>query len=224
MTVIADLLTLERAVYRRCAPGQPPSVLQLANRRKRARLGTGLVAAVALPPHIGGFTLQVLELAHVWSDRGDSDIDLSDILALAAAVHMFMKLNPPHASRTAHSDWSTSHQARPMTFQFCTRRGPSSRLPAPSSIFWKFWALSLQPARTPAAWVQILTRRLSLPQQQQSPQPPHPLAVPSAAVSGCGHQLAVAHVQSFPTASQVGATAWFVSAVLWIRLCIFAAH
>ena len=218
--VIADLLTLERAVYRRCAPGQPPpSVLQLANRRKSARLGTGLVAAVALPPNTGGFTLQVLDLAHVWSDRGDSDIDLSDILALAAAVHIFMKLNPPLpqgtparfpncSQRLEHFSPGTS----PMTFQFCTQRGPSSRLPAPSSIFWKFWALSLQPVRTPAAWVQIIRHRLSLPQQQQLLQPPHPLAVPSAAVTGCAHQLAVAHVQSFSfsmgsTASQVGATA-----------------
>ena len=46
--VIGDLLNVERAVYRRCTPGQLPlSVLQLADRAKCARLLTDLVAAFA---------------------------------------------------------------------------------------------------------------------------------------------------------------------------------
>ena len=42
-----------------------------------------------LPPHTSRFTLQV---------RSDSEADVSeldDILALAAAVHMFIQVNPP---------------------------------------------------------------------------------------------------------------------------------
>ena len=80
---------------RRCAPSQPPlSVLQLANRRKCVRFSTDLVAASALPHHTGGFTLQLWDLAHTWSDRDDNDIDMSDILAWEAAVYMFIKLGP----------------------------------------------------------------------------------------------------------------------------------
>ena len=55
----------------------------MANRRQSARLLTDLVA---LPPHTGGFTLELLDLAHIWSVRGDNDIDLSDILALTSSV------------------------------------------------------------------------------------------------------------------------------------------
>ena len=68
--VIADLVILERAIYRRCTPGQPLlSVLRLANRQKCACLLTELIVVVALPLHTGGFTLQLLDLAHTWSDR-----------------------------------------------------------------------------------------------------------------------------------------------------------
>ena len=75
--VIADFLALEGANYRRCAPGQ------LANRGKSARLLTDLVAVFALPLHTSGFDPSTLGPG---SDRGDNDIDLSDILALVAAV------------------------------------------------------------------------------------------------------------------------------------------
>ena len=67
--VIGDSLALDQAIHWRCAPGQPPlSALQLANRRKSARLLTDLVAVFALPPHTCGFTLQRLDLPHTWSD------------------------------------------------------------------------------------------------------------------------------------------------------------
>ena len=49
------------------------------------RVLTDLVVAAALPPHTCGFTPQLLDPAHTWSERGDNDIDLNDILALAAA-------------------------------------------------------------------------------------------------------------------------------------------
>ena len=121
--VIAGSLALERTIYRRCALVQPPlSALQLANRRKSALLLTDLVAAFALPPLTGGFTLQVLDMAHTWSDRSDNDIDLNDILALVAAVYMFIRMDPcmaaaatvsPRASRTAHRSCRASHQAQP---------------------------------------------------------------------------------------------------------------
>ena len=50
-------------------------------------------------------------------------------------------------------------------------------------------------ALTPAAWVEILSRRHSLWQQQQQLQPPH-LAVPPAVLASCANQIAAAHIQS----------------------------
>ena len=75
------------------------------------------------------------------------------------------------------------------------------------------------------AWVAILSRRLSLWQQQEQRRSQnnshiqlHP-AVPSEFLAVFADQVAAAHVQSFPfcflsTASQIGATAWFVSVLL----------
>ena len=52
-----------------------------------------LVVAYALPPHTNGFSLQVLDLTHIWSASDSDAIDLDDILASAAAVYVFIKLN-----------------------------------------------------------------------------------------------------------------------------------
>ena len=61
--VISDMLTLERAVYERCTPGQLPlSARQRTNRQKCARLLTDFVAAVDLPPNTESFTLQLFGL------------------------------------------------------------------------------------------------------------------------------------------------------------------
>ena len=92
--VRTDSIALQRAIYGRCALVQPLTLAsQLANRRKNARLLTDLIAVIALPPHTNGFAHLVLDLAHTWSDRGDDVIDLNDILALTAAVYMFIKLD-----------------------------------------------------------------------------------------------------------------------------------
>ena len=54
---------------------------------------TDLVVTFALPPHTSEFSLQVLDLKHVWSHRDSDVIELDDILALIAAVYVFIKLN-----------------------------------------------------------------------------------------------------------------------------------
>ena len=64
--VCSEVITgsiLNRAIYGRGAQ-LPPSSLQLANRRKSARLLCDRIAVFALPPHTDGFRLQVLDLAH----------------------------------------------------------------------------------------------------------------------------------------------------------------
>ena len=95
--VVEDMLTLERAVCQQCTPGQLPlSGRQRTNRQKCSRLAD-LVAAAVLPPHTADFPLQLLDFAHTWSARGDNDIDLFDILPLAAAVYIFIKTDPGRA-------------------------------------------------------------------------------------------------------------------------------
>ena len=136
-------------ICRRCALVQPPpSALQLGNRRKNARLLT--------------------DLAHTWSDRGNNDIDLSDILALAAAVYMFIKLDlslPQQLYPRAHPEllsavaelltWHQPHDAPVLhtarTVQQVTR-----------AEFHILEALRFKLATTtPAAWVEIFRRRFS---------------------------------------------------------------
>ena len=56
------------------ALAQPlPCALQLADRQKGAHFSSALVVAYAFPPHTSGFTLENLDLTHVWSG-GDSDV------------------------------------------------------------------------------------------------------------------------------------------------------
>ena len=79
----------------------------------------------------------------------------------------------------------------------------------------------------------MFRRRVSLRQQQQQQgsqsksRTQRPPAVPSDFLAVSTNQVAAAHVQSSPfcfisTASQIGATAWFVSVLLWTLLGIFA--
>ena len=63
-----------------------------------------LAVAYAFPPHTREFTLQIVDLTHIWSGGVSDVIEPDDILASAAAVHMFIKQPltaaevPTHAS------------------------------------------------------------------------------------------------------------------------------
>ena len=70
---------------------------QRYNRRKCAHLLRDLATTVDLPPHSAFFSLQLLDLAHRWSEREDNDIQIFDVLPLAARVHILVKMNPPRA-------------------------------------------------------------------------------------------------------------------------------
>ena len=120
--VITDSLALERAISRRCALVQPlPSSSQLANKR-RARFLSDLAVAYAFPPHTGGFTLQVLDLTHTWSDRGDDVIDLKDILALTAAVYMFIERSKGTPARFPNSSLQLQNFSRGTSQMTCYQR------------------------------------------------------------------------------------------------------
>ena len=73
---------------------------------------------------------------------------------------------------------------------------------------------------TPAAWVEIFGRSLSLWEEQQPLLPQHPnlLAAPPTILADCANLVAQSHVHAYPfgansMASQVGASAWFISIV-----------
>ena len=67
---VTDSLVLERTVYEQRALVQPlPTAPQLANRQKGVRLLLDLVVTCAFPVHTCEFTLQILDLTHVWSNR-----------------------------------------------------------------------------------------------------------------------------------------------------------
>ena len=89
--VIADFLALESAIYERRALIQPlPSASESANRQRSAHFLSDLAVSSAFHPHSSEFSLQVLDLTHVWSHSDSDVIELDDILA--SAVYMFIKL------------------------------------------------------------------------------------------------------------------------------------
>ena len=72
-------------------------------RPKCAHLQQDLVAAAALPLHSAHFTLQLLDLAHRWSEKQDNSIHIFDVLSLATTVYIFIKMNPAPAQGPQHA-------------------------------------------------------------------------------------------------------------------------
>ena len=92
--VIIDSLVLVRAIYEQRALVQPlPTSLQLVNRQKGAHLLLDLAVTYAFPAHTSDLAVQILDLAHVWSNRGSDFVDADDVFDLAAAVYMYNKLH-----------------------------------------------------------------------------------------------------------------------------------
>ena len=93
--IIDEMLAPEVETCRRCFPAQPAlSALQRYKRRKCAFLLRDLAAAANLLPHGALFSQQLQDLTHRWwTERADTDIDIHDILLLAAAVHIEIKLH-----------------------------------------------------------------------------------------------------------------------------------
>ena len=80
-----------------------------------------LVVAHALPPHTSAFALEILDLTHLWSGSDSDVIEPDDILALAADVHVFIKLHltaaevSTHTPRGACSSRSATYPVQPFT-------------------------------------------------------------------------------------------------------------
>ena len=208
--VIADSLALEWTVHER----------------------SDLAAACAFPPHVCGFTLQI-DLTHSWSDNDAEVILLGDILALAAAVFMFMKLHPLPQQRylptlpellTAVAELLTRQQNTDAPVLYIAARNIQQVSCVEFQILEEL-GFELA-AVTPAARFEVFSRRFQLWQQEQLLQQPH-LAVPPAFLADFADQIIAAHIHSLPfsdgsTASQIGAATWFVAVLLWLETCVFA--
>ena len=102
--VITDSLVLECVVHGQRALIQPlPTTLQLDNRQKRLHLLLNLAVTYAFPAHTSEFAFQILDLTHVWSNRDSGIVDSDDLLALDAAVYMYIKLHLSPQQRHPHS-------------------------------------------------------------------------------------------------------------------------
>ena len=148
-TVIEDMLPLNK---------QFTSGALWGNRRKCVRFLQDLVAAAVLRPHGADFPLQLLDFAHAWSERRDSDIHMAAAVFLSkkilgghknlgtdllAAIAGFLAGWQPHNAPTLHTARTTQQITR--------------------AEFRTLEVLSYERANpTPAAWIEICERRLSL--------------------------------------------------------------
>ena len=170
--------------------------------------------------------------------RVDNDIHVFDILPLAAAVCRLIETDPGWASEPRYP--------RPLPELLAAIAGLlARRQPHNAPKLRTAWTIQ-QVTRaefhilevlnyelgtlTPAAWIDIFGRRLSLWEQQQLllPQQPNLPAAPTVLVD-CAHLIAEGHVQAYSfcansRASQVGASAWFISVAFWVCLSLIAAH
>ena len=206
---IEDLLTLERAVYQQCTPGQLPlSDRQRFNTQKCVRFLQDLVAAAVLR-----HTVQVSPFSswtspmRAWCERRHNGIHIFDVLPLAAAVYIIIKPVPRRTQIPRHTRpladllaaiagllaWRQLHNAPSLhtawTIQQITR-----------AEFHILEVLNYELATpTPAAWIEIFERRLSLweDHQLQLPHHPHIPAAPPVVSAGGAHLI--------------GASAWFIS-------------
>ena len=182
-----------------------------------------LVAAAALPPHSADFPLQLLDLAHVWSER-------REITTLTSSTFSLWQTGPgwayePRYLRPLPELFAgiarLFARGEPTTHRRCTQHGQFSKLHAESSAFLEVLNCEIA-TPTPAAWIEIFERRLSLWEEQQPQLPHHPniLAAQPIVFPDCAHLIAEIYVQNHSfgansRASQVGASAWFISVAFW---------
>ena len=225
-----EMFEVEWATYRRCFPAQPIlSALQRYNRRKRAHLLRDLATTVDLPPHSALFSLQLLDLAHRWSEREDNDFHIFDVLPLAATVYIsWLRLNPPPAP-------DRQQPARPLADLLAASAGllawrqPHNAPSLQQVVTEEYRILEVLgcelATHTPAAWIDVFKQRLSLWCQQQLQQSQRPLLslVSPDVFAHAAQGIAEVYVRDQPFTvvsrpSHVGASAWSLSCAFWICL------
>ena len=90
---VTHSLNLERQVCTQRAFLQaPPAVSHVTHRQRGARLLRALVVTGTLPPQTCEFTLQVIDVTQGWSNAVAERINHTDLLAMVAAVYVFVEL------------------------------------------------------------------------------------------------------------------------------------
>ena len=247
--IIDEMFALELETYRRCFPAQPVlSALQRYNRRKCAHLLRDLAATADLPPHRALFSQQLLDPTHKrWTEREDNDIDIVDILPLAAAVFFLSKLHSarypgpfpnqfPDPQRPARppADLLTAILLTAIAALLARRQPHNAPLLRPAWTIQEVVTEEYPVLRsvnyelgthTPAAWIQVSKQRLSLWCQQPSQLSQRPLLslIPPDVLARGAQDIADVHVLEQPFTvdsrpSHVGGSAWFLSCAFWICL------
>ena len=75
----------------------------MANIQRGARLLRALTVAYVLPLHTCEFSLQVIDLTHGWSNAMTEQIAHADLLAMVAAVYIYVKLRVTPEQRYTHA-------------------------------------------------------------------------------------------------------------------------
>ena len=128
--VITDSLVLECVVHgQRVLIQTQPTALLLDNRQKRLHLLLNLAVTYVFPAHTSEFAIQILDLTHVWSNR-DSGIVDNDLLALDAAVYMYIKL---HLSPAAYPNYLQPSQRNLLDGNLTLSQDSTAPLPSSES-------------------------------------------------------------------------------------------
>ena len=81
----------------------PPTAPQLANRQRGAQLLRAIMVTAALPSRTCDFTLQVIDLTQGGSNAVVERVTHADLLAMVAAVYIYVKVRYTTGQRNLHS-------------------------------------------------------------------------------------------------------------------------
>ena len=70
-----------------------PAAPQLTDRQRGVQFLLDLAITYAFPAHKSEFALQIIDLTQAWSNGASGTIECDDLLALAAAVYVYIKLH-----------------------------------------------------------------------------------------------------------------------------------
>ena len=171
--------------------------------------------------HSALFPLQLLDLAHRWSERQDNHIHIFDVLSLAARIYILVKMDPAPAQGPQQTARPTADLFAAIARLFA-RRQPDS---APSlHTGWTIQQIVTEEYRilevpnyelathTPAAWTDVCEQR-----QVETPAP-FRWYLPTCLLTVCTLLLKRTFGTSPLPWIHVGASVWFLSAASWICL------
>ena len=170
---VTNSLNLEREVHTQRALLQaPPTVPQLARRKRGARLPRALMVTAALPHETCQFSLQVIDLTQGWSNAVTEQITHTDLLAIIAVVSIYVKLRFYTRAEVPAQFISTTRglcsEGTIVPFQHFAANISFNMSFSKNSAYYSNWATSWQSSRPQR--IDICQQRCTLRQQLQKKQ------------------------------------------------------